>query len=138
MHQSDQPMGRTQALSGLRQNAKCKPVDHDRHRGIERRKRRPGLRPYRRARARKLLAQRECARVPAERAKLGDDAPVVDIAAGRGFEVARHREHDLLHHNGASYQARAVGDSATVTRIAASSRPERPSAPVRAAAASWS
>ena len=55
--------------------------------------------------------------------------------AARNGKLARHGEHDLPHHNGASYQARATGDSATVTRIDLSSRPSRPSLPLRAASA---
>src|SRR6185503_4764109 len=48
-------------------------------------------------------------------------------------------KHHLLHRNGASYQARALGDSATVTRIDDSSLPGRPRPPERAASAnrSW-
>ena len=43
--------------------------------------------------------------------QLGDHPAVVGVAAGRGGEIARHRERDALHHNGASYQARATCDS---------------------------
>ena len=67
------------------------------------------------------------------RPQLGDHAPVIGIAAGWCRKIARDREHGRLHHNGASYQARATGDSAIVTRMEASSRPSRPSLPSRAA-----
>src|SRR5262249_62204029 len=70
--------------------------------------------------------------------RLGDDPPIVGIAAGRDAKIARDCEGDLLYHNGPSYHARASGDSATVTRIDLSSRPWQPSLPARAAAAKWS
>ena len=67
---------------------------------------------------------------PAERAQFRDHAPVIDIAAGRRIEVARDREDEVaFHHKGASYQARAFGDSPTVTRSAGISRGSRPSLP---------
>ena len=40
--------------------------------------------------------------LPTELAKLGNHAPVIGIAAGRGRQIARHRERNALHHSGAS------------------------------------
>src|SRR4051812_27805295 len=74
--------------------------------------------------------------VPAKRREFRNDAAVIGTPAGRCRKITRDRKHNRLHHNGASYQARAVGDSDTVTRMALSSRPSRPSALLRAASAS--
>src|SRR5262249_49842005 len=72
---------------------------------------------------------------PIAQRKLRDDAAVVGIAAGRGRQIARHREGGGPYHNGASYQARASGGSPTGPRVDVSSRPSRPSLPARAAPA---
>src|SRR5262249_47492680 len=86
---------------------------------------------------RKLAAHVHHVGMPAEARKLGDHAAVVGVAAGRRIESTRDGEHEApLHHNGASYQARADGDSPMVMRSAAISRPSRPSLPPRTASAS--
>src|SRR6516165_3186187 len=87
---------------------------------------------------RKRVADIKHACLPAECRKLRNDAPVVDISAGGGLKIAWNGEYGLLHHSVASYQARASGDSATVTRIALSSRPSRPRLPRRALSATSS
>src|SRR5262249_11856783 len=91
-----------------------------------------------RARPRKLVADVGNLDLPAELAELGDHAPVVRVAAGRGGEIARYREHEAFHRSGPSYQARATSDSAMVMRMAASSRPSRPRPPLPAVSASRS
>ena len=69
-------------------------------------------------------------------AQFGDHAAIIGIAAGRSRKVARHRENEIaFHQSGASYQARAFGDSPTVTRIAEISFGSRPSLPAFTAAA---
>ena len=82
--------------------------------------------------ARKSVADIETLDVPSQLPEFGHDPPVVSVAAGRRIEAARHREHDALHHKGASYCARATCDSDSVMRSALSSRPGRPSSPARA------
>src|SRR5262249_19410801 len=138
MHQRNQGVARAHRLRGVRQRAKGEAVDHERTAMGQRRYSRAGARARLGRRAGKTIAKVDDLRAPAERRKLRDDPPIVGVAAGGSAEVARYREEDLLYHSGASYQARAVGDSATVTRIDASSRPSRPSLPARAAAAKCS
>src|SRR5262245_19772756 len=87
---------------------------------------------------RKTIAKVDHLRPPTQRRKLCDDAPIIPVAAGWCGEVARYREERVSYHRDASYQARATGDSATVTRIDLSALPSRPSLPARAAAARWS
>ena len=135
MHQRDESMGCAQCLGGIRQHAEGKAVDHDRRADRQRCQSRPGGRAGIRRGKWKSVAEVDHRGPPAKRRKPFDDAAVIDVAAGRGRKLARHGEHDLPHHNGASYQARATGDSATVTRIDLSSRPSRPSLPLRAASA---
>ena len=136
MHQSDQPARGRERLGFRGEHPEGEAVDHDRvfagklgdvplRRG-----------PRRRGGAGKALPDVEHLYVPARAAQLRDDAAVIGVAAGRCRKIARHHEHDLLHHNGASCQALAEGDSKTVMRIAAISWPSRPSLPARASAAS--
>src|SRR5262249_6892977 len=103
-----------------------------------RRKALPGASACRGRRTRKALADIKHIHPPAEPWKLGDDAAVIGVAARRRRKVAGHRERDHIPHNGASYQAPADGDSATVTRMTLSSPPSRPSFPARAVSASLS
>ena len=136
MHQRDQRIACAQARAPPPATPKAQAIDNDRatariSRALPRDVLRSGARP------RKTVA--EPRRRPASRAlQFRDDAPIIGVAAGRRREIARHREGEPLHHNGASYQARATCDSEMVTRIALSSRPSRPSLPARAASASWS
>ena len=138
MHERDQRMARAKLQSHFGKNAISEPVDDDRA------PRRNGYQPFLRrfalllARPRKAFAEIDDIDFPTETLKLRDHAPVVGIAAGRGRKIARHRERDASYHNAASYQARATCDSESVTRIALSSRPSRPSLPARAASASRS
>src|SRR5262249_4876394 len=67
----------------------------------------------------------------------GNHAAVILVAPGRLIEAPRHRK-SYCRHNAPSYDARAVGDSATVTLMAPISRPLRPSSPFFTAAASSS
>src|SRR6516162_11336217 len=117
MHQRDQWMARTQRLGGLRQHTEGEAVDHDGMTGRQRRKSCAGGGAGIGRGIRKSVPEIDDLDAPSERRKLGDDPPVIGIAAGWGRKVARHREGGLPYHNGASYQARASGDSATVTRI---------------------
>src|SRR5205085_9230293 len=120
--QREKPIAGGQRLRDLGQGTVGQSIDDDARAARQRGQPRTGSLPYRPARARKTFAEVEHARAPAERGKFCDDATIITVAAGRRVDVAGNREHDLLHHSGASYQARADGDSATVTRIAASSR----------------
>src|SRR5689334_13245124 len=87
----------------------------------------------------KPFAQIQHLRPPAELSQFRDHAFVVSIAAGRSVEIARHRKYEVaFHQSGASYQARAFGDSPTVTRIAVISFGARPSLFAFTAAANWS
>src|SRR4029077_4584858 len=114
-------------------------VDHDRTALRHVMELRVGSSTRQRGRARKAFAQVQHLRAPAEPAQLRDHALVIGIAAGRSVEIARHRKHDIaFHQSRASYQARAFGDSPTVTRIAAMSRGLRPSLPALTASANWS
>src|SRR5215211_1080228 len=128
-----QPRGR------VGHHAERKPVDHDAQAmrcGYE-----PGVRTSvgDRTWTGKFAAEIENPRLPAEPLELGDHAPIVDIASGRRGKVSRNGENEVTHHhNGASYHARADGDSPMVTRIALISRPSRPSLPARTASASRS
>ncbi len=89
-----------------------------------------------RIRTREAFAEIDDLRPPAKLAQLRDHALVVGIAAGRGIEIARHREDEIaFHQSGASYQARALGDSPTVTRRPEISRGARPSLSAFTAAA---
>src|SRR6476660_1156359 len=90
------------------------------------------------ARQRKTVAEIDDIDLPAEAAKLRDHPPVVGVTTGWNRQIARHREREAFHHRSASYQARAICDSESVTRIALSARPSRPSWPARAASASRS
>ena len=136
MHQCDQRMSDAQRLRRLGQHTKCQPIDHDRaaFRHIPKVRVRGGA--CQRGRVRKSLTEIEDFRPPAKFAQFGDHTPIIGIAAGRSVEIARHRENEIaLHHKGASYHARAFGDSATVTRNAKISRGARPSlSPFSAAA----
>src|SRR5205814_1462127 len=89
-------------------------------------------------RLRKAVAKANHVDLPAHLLQFSDDAAVVSVSAGRRRKIARHRERDAVHHNGASYDARATCDSEMMMRIAFNSRPGRPSSPARAAFASWS
>ena len=135
MHKRDQLVARTQRRGGLRQYPEGEAVDHDRTTRRQRRKSCTGRGAGIGGGMRKSVAKVDDLDAPIALRKLRDDAAVVGIAAGRGRKVARHGEGGLPYHNGASYQARASGDSATVTRIDLSSRPARPSLPARAAPA---
>ncbi len=138
MHQRDQRMGRLQFLGRIRQHAERETVDHDRpalrHVGEMR------LRGRARERGgmRKTLAEVEYLRPPAKLTQFGDHAAIIGIAAGRRIEVARDRKDEITFHKGASYQARAFGNSPTVTRIAEISFAGRPSLFAFTAAANWS
>src|SRR5204863_6301556 len=76
---------------------------------------------------------------PTEGAKFQNDHAVIGIATCGRRKVARNGKCDAFdlafHHKDASYQARAFGDSPTVTRMALSSGALRPSLPARAASA---
>ena len=69
-----------------------------RHRGELVARRRLGLG----ARPRKAVAETDHVDLPAEPLQFGDDAAVIGVAAGRRRKIARHRERDASHHNGAS------------------------------------
>ena len=137
VHQGDHPVGALHGLRRIRQHAERQPIDHDRRPGRQggEARRGGGVSPC--GRAGKAVAESQHTRVPAAVRQFGDDPPIVGIAAGRRGKVARHREHQFSH-NGASYQARATGDSETVTRTEWRSLPSRPSLPERAACASRS
>src|ERR1700686_1409270 len=138
MHQRDQRIARTKLLSGVGHDAERKPIDNDctAHR-YSREQRQCGPAPFA-ARPRKPFTEIDNIDLPAELFEFRDYATIIGIAAGRVRKVARHREGETPHHKSASYQARATCDSDSVTRIALSSRPSRPSFPVRAASASRS
>ena len=136
VHQGDQSASGRQRPCFLGQRPEGKSVDHDRMLGCERRDAAVRGTARRGRRTWKALADVEHLHAPAQRPQLRDDAPVIGVAAGRGGEIARHHERSRLHHNGASYQALAEGDSRTVMRMAASSRPSRPSLPAFATSAS--
>src|SRR5262249_27377089 len=138
MHQREQWMARAQRRGDLRQHPEGEAVDHDRMTGRQRRKSCAGRGAGIGRGIRKSVAKVDDLDAPTERRELRDDPRVIGIAASWGRKVARPREGGLPHHSAASYQARASGDSATVTRIDLSSRPSRPSLPARAATASWS
>ena len=114
MHQGDQPTRGRERLRFRGEHPEGEAVDHDRALAgkLGDAPLRRGTR--RRGGARKALADVEHLHVPAGGAQLRDDAPVIGVAAGRCRKIARHHEHDLLHHNGASCQALAEGDSKTV------------------------
>src|SRR5215510_270203 len=86
----------------------------------------------------KVLAEIDALNGPAEGLELGDNSPVIGIAASRRGEITRHCEGEPLYHKFASYDARARCDSPSVTRIAFTSRPGRPRWSARAAFASCS
>ena len=121
MHQRDQPMLRARAPRPP-PAARRRRVRRSRSAALGRQRGQPraGGRAPPRSGAGKPSPRSSTSTCQPSCGKLRDDAPVIGVAAGRCREIAGHREHDLLHHNGASYQARADGDSATVTRIAAS------------------
>src|SRR5262245_22190653 len=128
-------MAHTQRLGGLRQYADGVAVDPN---GVTRRQRRKSCAGRGASIGRgisKSVAKLDDLDAPTDCRELRDDPPVIGIVAGWDRKVARHREGGLPYHNAASYQARASGDSATVTRIDLSSRPSRPSLPARAAPA---
>ena len=127
-----------QRFGGLAHHAERQSVDDEEAAGRRRGKLAMRLRKLRARGARKARTEIEDLDLPSGLRQLRDDTPVIDVTAGRGRQVARHREYHLLHRSGASYQARALGDSATVTRIDDSSPPGRPRPPVRAASASRS
>ena len=127
-----------QHLRHFGKSSKRKAVDDNEALPGKRRKLRRGEGARCRRGPRKVAAQVDETNLPAEVGKLRDHPAVVAVAAGRSRKVARYGDGHLAYHNGASYQARASGDSAMVTRIAASSRPSRPSRPARAASASRS
>src|SRR5712691_7524861 len=139
MHQRDRLVAETQRSGGLGKHAERKPVDHDDPSVRHGREPRPRCVKACRARAGEFIAEIENVRMPAQAAELGDHAPVVGVTSGRRVEVAWNRKDKAsAHHTGASYHARADGDSAIVTRIAAISRPSRPSLPARTCSAIWS
>ena len=123
----------------IRQHAERKPIDNNDAAGRDRRKSPQcapcALRALGKGKPSPRLTTSTC---QPSRSSSAIMRLVIGIAAGRGGEVARHRERDASHHNAASYQARATCDSDSVTRIALNSRPSRPSVPARAASASWS
>ena len=135
MHERDQLMGCTQHLRGFRQYAEGKTVDHDRAVLGQAGKLRTGVGAGSGAGPGKSIAEIDDLRLPTEPRKLGDDPPVIGVAAGGGCKIAGDRKHHRFYHRGASYQARATGDSATATRTDLSARPSRPSLPARPAAA---
>src|SRR5262249_47301974 len=112
-----------------------KPVDHDRLAGGHTAKARQCCVDYFGGRARKSVPQVDHVDLAAALPQSGNHAPVILIAAGRLIEASRHRKGHRCH-NAPSYHARAVGDSATVTRIASISRPSWPSSPFFTAATS--
>src|SRR5262249_46985942 len=138
MHQRNQRMVRAQRLRGTGQNPEGEAIDHDWTPGRECRQARTGRGARLRRGIRETVAKLDHTGSPTKRRKLRDDATIIGVAPGRGGKVAWHRKEGLLYHNEASYQARATGDSATVTLIDLSSRPSRPSLPARAAAAKCS
>src|SRR5205085_10723884 len=120
-------------------HAERQTVDHDRAAFRHIMQMRVRGRPCQRRGPRKALAEIEHLRPPAEFAQLRNHTLVISITAGRGVEVARRGKDQIaLHQSGASYQARAFGDSPTVTRIAEISRGARPSLPAFTASANWS
>src|SRR4051795_11140490 len=133
MDERDQRMVGVQVGGELGDRPEGEPVDHDRD--AFRNGAQPAARPIKGAgaRPRKVIADIGDLDAPAEPRELGDDAPVIRIAAGRRREIARYREDDAAHRNDPSYQARATWDSEMVTRMACSSSPPRPRPPLRAA-----
>src|SRR4029079_18204672 len=139
MNHRDQRMGFAERFRLLWHHAEGEPVDHDgaalRHVGELRLRGRARQRTW----MRESFAQVQDLRPPTQFAQFRNHALVVSIAAGRRVEVARHRENEVaFHQSGASYQARALGDSPTVTRIAVISFGARPSLFAFTAAANWS
>ena len=100
MHQRHQRMVAVQVGGELRQHAEGKAVDHDRRAGGHGEKARARGAPRLLARPRKLVADICDLDRPAEARELGDHAAVIRITAGRGGEIARHREHEAFHRSG--------------------------------------
>src|ERR687893_703108 len=132
-------MGVAQSFRRGRHHTEREAVDDDRSPDRQAGKRKARLPVSLRSGVRKPFAEIEHVDVPAETTQLGDDPRVIRIAAGRSVEAPRNREGDgRRHHTGASYQARAEGDSPIVTRTDAISRPLRPSSFARTASATLS
>src|SRR5580704_2109686 len=134
MHEGNDWMGCTQDCGGLREDAVGQPIDDNRPAGRHPLQAHQRLADRRIVRTRKALAEVDNIDVAAEPPQFRDHAPVIGVAAGRLVETAGHRKGER-YHSVASYQARAEGDSATVTRIVEMSRPSRPSPPLFTAAA---
>src|SRR5215470_14348038 len=136
MHDRQQCISSAKPRCGLGQSTKRQPIDRDSAalRDVEKGRLCRGARRI--TWQWKSIAQPNDIDLPAETTKLRDHASVIGIATGRGCEIARHGECQALYHRSALYQARAKCDSESVTRIALSSRPGRPSSPARAALAS--
>ena len=117
------------------ENSKSKSVDDDRAARRDGQKARACRLPLLTAWMRKAVAEIDKVDGPAKPLEFADDAAIVGKTAGRGRKIARYRKRHALHHKGDSYQARATCDSDSVTRIAFSSRPSRPSFPARAESA---
>src|SRR3954452_16597307 len=128
MHHRDQRMALAQRFRLIGHHAECEPVDHDgtAFRHVVQLRLRGCARQL--ARMRKAFAKIDNLRTPAEFAQFRDHALVIGVAAGRSIEIARYCENEIaFHQSGASYQARAFGDSPTVTRNAETSGGVRPS-----------
>src|SRR5436190_2534793 len=138
MHQRDQAVAFPQKRGSLGKDTKREPIDNDRTLPGEPCKLLRGFGTRKLCGPRKPAAEIDDVNLPANRCKLRDDTAVVTKTAGRCGKVARDGDDRFPHHNGASYEARANGDSAMVTRSAASSRPSRPNLPARAASATRS
>src|SRR4051794_2425824 len=136
MHEREQRMIFCEFRGYLRENAESKTVDDNRATRRGRHEPRSCGGALRSCRMRKTLAEIDDIDHPTQLLDFRDHPAIVGIAAGRRGKVARHRKRNAPHHKGASYQARATGDSEIVTRIAFSSRPSRPSLPPRADSAS--
>src|SRR2546429_8736749 len=92
------------------QDPQCQAVYHDRSavRYLQQKGSRSG--PGRLIWRRKSFADVEIFDIPYQLPEFRDDPPVIAVATGWRIETAWHREDDALHHNGASYCARAWCD----------------------------
>src|SRR5215468_6943088 len=135
MHKRNDAMAGPQRRGRVGKYAEGKPIDHDRLAGGDATEAGQCCVDHLGRRARKSVAQVDHVNLAAALPQSGNHAPVILIAAGRLIEASRHRKGHRCH-NAPSYHARAVGDSATVTRIAPISWPSRPSSPFFTAAAS--
>jgi hypothetical protein len=92
MHQGDQRSAGAQDRRSLGKNAKCQSVDDDGLSGRRSGEQRVRRRARPRAGTREAVTEIDHLRLPAERRELGNDAPVIGVAAGRRVQAAGHRK----------------------------------------------